>query len=103
MDPLLPLGPLTTDIEQLICQFAHFERRLRNTSRLHTRSQDILVRRHVPGGRHPIDRSEVVHSRVVQLELARAAHGLFHASVLPEPTYRVRNVPREHVALKLRR
>ncbi len=43
MDPLLPLGPLTTDIEHAIGEFADDERGLGDPGRLDPRAQHILV------------------------------------------------------------
>ena len=43
VNPLLTFRPLTTDVEQLIRQFADFEGRLGDTSGLDTGSEDILV------------------------------------------------------------
>jgi hypothetical protein len=43
VNPLLSLRPLTTDVEQLVCEFADLESRLGNTSGLDTRPKDVLV------------------------------------------------------------
>ena len=43
VNPLLPLGALTTDVEELVCQFTDLECRLGDTGRLYTRAEDILV------------------------------------------------------------
>lgn len=49
VDPLLALRPLATDIEQLVREFANFESRLSDTSRLDAGPQDVLVSGGVTG------------------------------------------------------
>jgi len=43
VNPFLPLRPLTTDVKQLVCEFADLESRLGDTSGLDTRPKDILI------------------------------------------------------------
>ena len=50
VDPLLTFRPLTTNIEQLVCEFADLESRLGDTCRLDTGPEDVLVGGHVTGG-----------------------------------------------------
>ena len=70
MNPLFPLTPLTTDIEQLVGQLADLECCLCDTCCLDTRTEDILVCGEVSGGSHTIDSVEVIYGRVVELEFA---------------------------------
>lgn len=101
MDPLLPLTPLPTHIKQLVRQLPDLERRLRDTRCLHPRAQDVLVCGEVPRARHALDGAEVVDGAVVELELARTAHGLFDARVPPQRADGVGDVPREDIGLNL--
>lgn len=59
MDPLLPLRPLATNVEHAVCQVANEEGCLCDTSRLHTRTEDILIVGHVVRSGDPINRVEV--------------------------------------------
>ena len=83
VDPLLTLTPLATDIEQLMHQLGNLERRLRDSCRLHMTPEDVLVGWEIGRRGHAVDRVEVVHSGVVELELARAVHGFLHSRVPP--------------------
>src|ERR1700678_3496772 len=83
VDPLPTFTPLATDIEQLIRQIANLERRFRDSCRLHTTPEDVLVGWEIRRGGHMVDRVEVVHGGVVELELARAVHGFLHSRVPP--------------------
>lgn len=55
VDPLLPLGPLTSNVEELVGEVTDSEGRLRDTGRFDSGAEDILVRRQVGGG------GDVVH------------------------------------------
>lgn len=59
VDPLLPLRSLTTDVEHPVGQVADDEGGLRDTSRLDTRSKDILVGRQVVRGSNAVNRVKV--------------------------------------------
>ena len=52
-------APLASDIEQTVGEFADSEHGLRDASRLDTRTQDVLVRRHIAGVGHSINRVEI--------------------------------------------
>lgn len=49
VNPLLPLGSLATNVEHPVSELPDDERRLRDTGRLDTRPQDILIVGHVVG------------------------------------------------------
>ena len=70
MDPLLTLGPLAADIEELVGKLANLERSLGDTSGLDTGAEDVLIGGHVVGRGHAVDGVEVVDCGVVELELA---------------------------------
>lgn len=55
VDPLFPLGPLTSNVEELVGEVTDSESRLRDTGRFDSGAEDILVRREVGGG------GDVVH------------------------------------------
>ena len=82
MELLIPLATLTTDIKKFVRQLSNLEHRLRNSRCLYT-AQDILVGGEVRMQRHAVDGVEVVHRRVIELELARATYGFLHSGVLP--------------------
>jgi hypothetical protein len=101
MNPLFPLTPLPTDIEQLVRQLSDLERRLRNTRRLDTTPQDILIRRQIPRRTQPIQTIEIIHRRIVQLELPAASDSSLNGGVAPEVADGVGNVAGEMVCFDL--
>jgi hypothetical protein len=55
VNPLLPLGPLTTNIKHAIRQVAEFEYSLGDTGRPQPRSEDVLIGRQVVFGEKALD------------------------------------------------
>lgn len=83
VDPLFTFASLTTHVEQLVREFSNTECSFRDTSRLDTGSQNVLIRRKIRRGRHALQRVEVVCGRIVQLELAASPDGLPNTGILP--------------------
>lgn len=101
VDPLLPFATLATDVEKFVCKLANLEGCLRNTSGLDTAAKDVLVCGKVTRLRHAVDCVEVVDSRIVELELARATDGLFDTGIAPEVANSVDNITREDFGFNL--
>lgn len=59
MNPLLPLGTLTTDVEHTVGEITDNERRFGDTRGLDTGTKDILVGREVVTLRDALDGIEV--------------------------------------------
>lgn len=71
MNPLLSLRPLSSDIEHPICEVSNDESGLCDTSGLDTRSENVLVVRHVIGLRNPFDVVEVAAERILAVNQER--------------------------------
>lgn len=68
VNPFLSLTTLTTDIEKAVSQFPNPEHCLRDTGRLNTRPQDILICRQVILLRHTLYLVEVTEKRTRKLD-----------------------------------
>jgi hypothetical protein len=101
VNPLLSLGSLTTDVEHSVGEVTDDERGLGDTSGLDTRPEDILIVRHVVGGRNSRDVIKVVSGGVVQLILSRSLKALLHTTILPQGLDGAANLRGENVALNL--
>lgn len=81
VNPLLPFGTLTTDIEHAVRQVANEESSLGDTGRLDTRAQNILVGGKVVGLSNAVDGVEVAKQRRSAIELvlvsSSGSHSLF--------------------------
>lgn len=99
----------------------HEEGSLCDTGSFHSRAQNVLVRGHIVGRRHPIQGIEVTNRdqrqgcgdlskkkqwhvlcrRVIELELAGTVDGLLNARILPQATDRIDDVARKGISLNL--
>lgn len=59
MDPFLTFTPLTSNVEEAICEFSYPEHCLGYTGSLDTRTQNVLIGRHVAGMCHTLDRIKI--------------------------------------------
>lgn len=122
VNPLLPLRPLTTDVEHTVGQITDDKRRLGNTGGLDTRAKDILVGRQIIGLGDTVNGIEVagtqgqwvdlpvqdlqrysLFGRVVQLVFTRTLEAFLNTSVSPQGTDGITDLRGDAVTLDLSR
>ena len=120
VDPLLPFGTLTTDVEHPVCQIANDECGFSDTGSLHTGTEDILVCREIIGLSDALDGIKVageqlayrrrltncigkysLFRRVVQLVFPRPLEALLHTAVAPQSSNRISDLRRKVVTFDL--
>jgi len=103
MNPLLTFTSLTSDVKELVRQFADLEGGLRDTSRLYSAPQDILICRHVSWCAHAVDCIEVIDGGIIQLELSRPTDSFFYTGISPESPNSISDIPWKNITLNLAR
>jgi len=95
VDPLLPLRPLTADVEHFEFESLERELRLDDARRLDPGPEHVLLRGHVVGAADPVEGVEIVGGAVVELILARPREAVLHPLVHPQAPHQLTDLVRQ--------